>query len=402
MGIKEILVNMAKKVPGGLDLMCRINEKKVAATCGHLPVKKKKIVFTNYMGKGFGCNCRPVAEYLLSHGEDYEMVWAVSDPQAQRAKFPESIRLVKYGSDEMMREYATAGFWVCNYHLVDLFGHGLRKKPEQTYIQMWHGSFGIKRQEKDVESLTRDKVWVKFSKMNSENTDYWISNCRFENDVYTRSFWNVKNIMEFGHPRNDIFFHEHEALKASVKQLLGIGEEEKFLLYIPTYRDDMSTHYYSVDFGALKAALEKKTGEQWKIVIRLHPKLMERAAEFVPQESFIVDGTAHDDIMELLASADAALTDYSSAVFDFMLSGKPAFIYATDIEKYNTERGFYYDIYTTPFPVATDNATLMKNVTDFDFAAYRENVKSFLEEKGSFEDGKAAERVANLIKTLTK
>ncbi|MBR2589830.1 MAG: CDP-glycerol glycerophosphotransferase family protein [Clostridia bacterium] len=402
MGIKETLVNLAKEVPGGLDLMCRINEKKAAAKFGDLPVQKNKIVFTNYMGKGFGCNCRPVAENLLAGGDDYELVWVVSDPEAQRAKFPQNIRLVKYGSEEMMREYATAGFWVCNYHLVDLFGHGLRKKPEQSYIQMWHGSFGIKRQEKDVDSLTKDKVWVKFSKMNSENTDYWISNCRFENDVYTRSFWNVKNIMEYGHPRNDIFFHEHEALKASVKRTLGIGEKERFLLYIPTYRDDMSTQYYSVDFRALKEALEKKTGESWKIVIRLHPKLIERAAEFVPRESYIVDGTAHDDITELLASADAALTDYSSAVFDFMLSGNPAFIYATDIEKYNTDRGFYYDIYTTPFPVATDNATLIKNVEDFDYVNYKEKVKAFLSEKGSFEDGKAAQRVAELIRQLTK
>lgn len=400
MGIKQTLVGIAKKLPGGLDLMCRINAKKFAAKYGDLPVEHNKIVFTNYMGKGFGCNCRPVAEYLLKHGADYDMVWAVSDPQAQRDKFPKNIRLVRYGSEEMMREYATAGFWVCNYHLVDLFGHGLRKKPGQTYIQMWHGSFGIKRQEKDVESLTRDKVWVKFSKMNSENTDYWISNCRFENEVYTRSFWNVKNIMEFGHPRNDIFFHEHSDLKRAVKQSLGIEENTRFLLYIPTYRDDMSTSYYSVDFKALKTALEQKTGQAWKIVIRLHPKLAERAAEFVPQAEYIIDGTGVDDITDLLASADAALTDYSSAVFDFMLSGNPAFIYATDIEKYNTDRGFYFDIYTTPFPVATDNDTLIQNVADFDFADYREKVKAFLKRQGSFEAGTAAEQVARLIEGI--
>ena len=171
MSLKESLVQIAKKLPFGLSLMCKINEKKVQAKYGDLPVKKNKIIFTNYMGKGFGCNCRPVAEELLRRGGDYDLVWAVSDPDAQRAKFPPAIRLIKYGSEEMMREYATAGFWVCNYHLVDLFGHGLRKKPEQQYIQMWHGSFGIKRQEKDVESLTKDKVWVKFSQMNSRATD---------------------------------------------------------------------------------------------------------------------------------------------------------------------------------------------------------------------------------------
>ena len=397
MGLKQSLVNLAKHIPGGLDFMCRINARKFAAAYGDLPVEPKKVIFTNYMGKGYGCNCRPVADYLLRQNAGYDLVWAVSDPEAQRDKFPPQIRLVKYGSDEMMREYATAGFWVCNYHLVDLFGHGLRKKEGQTYIQMWHGSFGIKRQEKDVEALTKDKVWVKFSKMNSQNTDYWISNCRFENDVYTRSFWDVKNIMEYGHPRNDIFFHEHSALKREVKAKLGVPEDTLFLLYIPTYRDDKSTSYYAVDFEKLKIALEQKTGKKWKIVVRLHPKLTDKAADFVPQEAYMIDGTPYDDITDLLASADAALTDYSSAVFDFMLSGNPAFIFATDIEKYNTDRGFYYDIYTTPFPVAVNNEELIANVKQFDMATYRQKIKAFLAEKGSFEDGNAARRVAELI-----
>ena len=402
MGIKQNLVDIAKKLPGGLSLMCRINEKKCAKKYGSLPVEKNKIIFTNYMGKGFGCNCRPVAEYLIGSGKSYDLVWAVSDPEGQRDKFPPQIRLVKYGSEEMMREYATAGFWVCNYHLVDLFGHGLRKKAGQTYIQMWHGSFGIKRQEKDVAALTKDKVWVKFSKMNAENTDYWISNCTFENDVYTRSFWNVKNIKEYGHPRNDIFFREHRALKTQVKEALGIAADTRFLLYIPTYRDDKRLDYYSVDFAALKKALEKKTGVKWNIVIRLHPKLTDKAAEFVPQAEYIKDGTAYDDITDLLASADAALTDYSSAVFDFMLSYNPAFIFATDIEKYNTDRGFYYDIYTTPFPVAVNNAQLIENVRQFDIKTYQQKVQAFLTEKGSFETGNAAARVGKLIMELDK
>lgn len=400
MGIKSILVDAVKKVPFGLDLMCRINEKKAFIKYAGLPVDDKKIVFTNYMGKGFGCNCRPVAEELIKRGADYDMVWAVSDPDGQREQFPEQIRLVKYGSSDMMYEYATARFWVCNYHLVDLFGHGLRKKEDQQYIQMWHGSFGIKRQEKDVDALTKDKVWVKFSQMNSENTDYWISNCKFENEVYKRSFWNVKNIMEFGHPRNDIFFKPHSELKTQVKVRLGIGSGERFLLYIPTYRDDMSGEYYNVDFKRVKNTFEKKTGQRWKIVIRLHPKLVEKAEEFVPKEDFIIDGTAYPDIQDLLASADAALTDYSSAVFDFMLSYNPAFIYATDIDKYNNDRGFYYDIYSTPFPVAVNNDELERNILDFDYAKYRSDVEKFLISKGSFEDGNAAKKVADLIESL--
>ena len=402
MDVKKQLVEIFKKIPGGLDLLCFINEKKVFLKYGALPVNERKIIFTNYMGKGFGCNCRPVALELLRRGVDLDMVWVVSDPEAQRALFPPQIRLVKYGSEEMMQEYASAKFWVCNYHLVDLFGHGLRKKEGQCYIQMWHGSFGIKRQERDVDALTKDKVWVKFSRMNSQNTDYWISNSRFENAVYERSFWDVKNIKEFGHPRNDVFFTPHRELQRRVRKALGVRDDSCFLLYIPTYRDDMQLDCYSVDFAALKAAFEKKTGKPWQIVIRLHPKLIVKAKEFVSDVDYIIDGTDYPDISDLLASADAALTDYSSAVFDFMLSGKPAFIFATDIEQYNNDRGFYYDIFATPFPVAVNNEELVENVLSFDFESYRRKVMRFLKEKGSFEDGHAAERVADLIEEEMK
>ena len=400
MSVKKTVIELVKKLPGGLDLLCFINEKISFVKYGGLPVEENKIVFTNYMGKGFGCNCRPVAEELLRRGGDYDMVWAVSDPEAQRADFPEGIRLVRYGSAEMMYEYATAKYWVCNYHLVDLFGHGLRKKEGQYYIQMWHGSFGIKKQERDVDKLTADKVWVKFSKMNSQNTDYWISNCKFENDVYRRSFWDVKNIMEFGHPRNDIFFQPHPQVKRAVREWLGLDDGTRFLLYIPTYRDDMGDDCYRVDFEKLVRALEHKTGQRWKVVVRLHPKLTDKAAEYVPFADCIIDGTGYPDITCLLASADAALTDYSSAIFDFMLSRNPAFIFATDIEKYNNDRGFYYDIYSTPFPVAVNNRELIENVLHFDYPSYRRKVEAFLEQKGSFEDGHAAERVADLIEKL--
>ena len=84
-----------------------------------------------------------------------------------------------------------------------------------------------------------------------------------------------------------------------------------------------------------------------------------------------------------------------------MLSRKPAFIFATDIDQYNTDRGFYYDIYTTPFPVATDNNELLENIKCFEYAPYRQKVENFLEQKGSYENGTAAKQVADLIEQLS-
>ena len=49
--------------------------------------------------------------------------------------------------------------------------------------------------------------------------------------------------------------------------------------------------------------------------------------------------------------------------------------------------------------MAVNNEELVKNIKEFDFVSYRKNIKEFLEEKGSFEDGNAAKRVADLIES---
>ena len=96
-------------------------------------------------------------------------------------------------------------------------------------------------------------------------------------------------------------------------------------------------------------------------------------------------------------SADAAITDYSSCIFDFLLTKNPGFIYAPDIETYNNERGFYYPLEQTPFPIARNNTELTYNILNFNSNDYNTNVERFLKDKGCIDDGQASARVCDLI-----
>ena len=133
-----------------------------------LPVVPQKVVFDNYMGKGYGCNGKYVTQELLKQTDDLDIVWIVQNADTQKTKFPDRVRLVEYGSKDAMKEYATAGIWVQNYQLVHYLNQGLLKKPEQTYIQMWHGSFGIKKIENDCGNLTQDRNWMVLAEKNSD------------------------------------------------------------------------------------------------------------------------------------------------------------------------------------------------------------------------------------------
>ena len=114
----------------------------------------------------------------------------------------------------------------------------------------------------------------------------------------------------------------------------------------------------------------------------------------------IIDATDYSDIQDLLVACDCLITDYSSCIYDFMLSGRPAFTYATDVDKYDNDRGLYYSLTTTPFPIATNNDEMTKVISEFDDEMYQIQVKKFLKDKGCIDDGMASKRVVELIKSV--
>ena len=274
--------------------------------------------------------------------------------------------------------------------------------PEQKYIQTWHGSLGIKKIEKSVNCLTKDNQWLDCAIENSYMTDYWISNSNFEDNVYKEAFWDVKNIMQFGHPRNDIFFKDNHDIILKVKKIYNIPENKNILLYAPTFREDEKLSHYNLDFEAVKNALLNKFGGDWVMLVRLHSRLENLFNEYFKDKGGIINASNYPDMQELLVAADVGITDYSSWMFDYMLSKKPVFIYAEDIEEYNTERGFYYPLESTPFPIARNNEELAKNIENFDNEKYIKEVDKFLKEKGCIEDGHASERVVDLIEEIMK
>ena len=75
-------------------------------------------------------------------------------------------------------------------------------------------------------------------------------------------------------------------------------------------------------------------------------------------------------------------------------------MFVPDLESYDQERGFYYNLEETPFPIAHTNEELMDNIKNFDKEEYCRRVKNFLKGKGSVEDGNASVRVCDLIEHL--
>ena len=107
----------------------------------------------------------------------------------------------------------------------------------------------------------------------------------------------------------------------------------------------------------------------------------------------IVKADAYPDIQELLAAAQVVITDYSSCIFDFLLTVRPGFLFVPDLEHYD-------QLEETPFPIAHTNEELIHNIENFNQEKYSMQVEDFLKKKGSVEDGEASVRVCNLIESI--
>lgn len=389
----NFIVKRILKVAKRLDAVICIPARWMVAR--NTEIDPKKILFVTFQGD-YTCNPKYITEQLIREEVDCEIVWAVKESALKRPEvFPGKVRLVKRDSYKYYKEWCSAKIIVVNS--VDTFATYMPKKKEQILIQTWHGSLGIKR-------FGKDKAWtlLRASEKMEPLTDAVVSNSEFENNVYRDTCWKTTPIWKYGHPRNDILVSHVERrneIVSVVREKYGILDDEKIVLYAPTFRNALNTDCYSLVPEDVIQAFEERFGHSWKLMVRLHPTARKVAGKTrLLQSEKVIDVTMYPDIQDLIVAADAFITDYSSCIFDFVLSRRPGFIFATDIELYNHERGFYYRLEDTPFSIAEDNRALVENIRVFDEEAYQIRIDEFLEDKGCVEDGHASERVVERIR----
>ena len=169
-----------------LKIYWKFFEKPMAALFYYLPIKKNRIIFDNFGGKGFGGNPKFVAEALHEKKQNLEMIWLVENHQD--FTLPQYIKPIKIDSLKALYMRATSSVWIDNIR----HRHPVKKKKNQIYLQTWHGTMSAKKVEKDAENLL-DKTYVKKAKYDGEITDAIIADNKLQEQIYKRAFWLNKN-----------------------------------------------------------------------------------------------------------------------------------------------------------------------------------------------------------------
>lgn len=350
-----------------------------------LPVKKNRVIFESFSGDGYSCNPKYISQQLKeTYGDAVEVVWAVKDG----VETPENVIACKYRGWKHLLYRITSRVYVCNF----LQAVEIPKRKAQIEIQTWHGG-GCYKKIGNEEKL-RDDAYTKRRDMHVAETDYFIvSSAYWEQDVCRKQLGYTGKVLEIGMPRNDCLIEAPDAEKrALIRKKAGIAENSFAVLYAPTWREGMDT-FEPLDYERLRAAFEKRFGKKCEILFRAHVYGKENA-------SSVIDLTNYPDMQELLYACDVLITDYSSSMWDFSLTGRPCFLYVPDLQRYIDQRGFDMDIMTWGFPVCPSNEEFVQQIESFDEAAFRQKMIRHHEMLGSFEKGNATAEAVALIAEL--
>lgn len=355
------------------------------------PIKRNKIVVTSYYGGDYGDNAKYIIEELKRQNADVDVVWQLKDGLMEKNNLPSGVRGVRYRSRQAVYELQTAGVWIDNARKT--YG---RKRKGQLYIQTWHGGPGVKRIEKDVADEL-GKKYVKTAKRDSKMTDVILSNSDFMTNLYKNVFWYNGEILECGTPRNDILYNGSEEISKKVRDFYNLPQDKKIVLYAPTFRKDHRLDVYNIDLERVNKTLAQKFGGSWAAFTRLHPNIADKADLIKTDGVNVINATLYPDMQELLCACDCLITDYSSSDVDYLLTKKPCFLYACDIEEYRDNRGYYFGFDDLPFTIAKDNDELSHHIKSFNFDEYYAKIKEFHQMTGVFDKGTACAAAAQLI-----
>lgn len=364
------------------------------------PIKEDKIVIDNYAGAGFGDNGKYIVLELLKRGS-YDIVWLTKN---EKEELPKGVRRAPYSSIRSISiksiyEQVTAKIWIDNLRK----DFCVRKRKGQYYIMTWHGGIGPKKIEKEVESQL-PMGYVEKAKNDSNMTDLMIAESDFTYWKYSHMLWYDGEILKCGTPRQDILFNTPKNLREKIFKTLNLDKRCHVFLYAPTFREGMSQKDLSLYKIAWKDILQAATdrfGGEWVGFIRLHPNIAKLDSNHILAEQDVYDVTDYPDMQELLSVSDIVLTDYSSCIYDFGLTGRPGFMLAEDIEEYTKERdiGFgKHGMEIVPFSIAKSSEELITLIREFDNDIYEKKLHDFYYDFcGLYSGGHAAEILANRI-----
>ena len=346
------------------------------------PAPLEAVLFESFYGRNASCNPRAIDRVIAARRPDLTRYWGVADASVE---VPEGAVPLIEGSAEWWRVRAGARLIVVN----DWLRNRYRSRSHQKVLQTWHGTMLKKL------ALSRRHPGLRTALATLRERSRWdilLAQNAYAKRIFRRAYAFLGPVWQEGYPRDDVLVGGDPA---PVRARLGIPDGVRVLLYAPTGRDDRPDHVDHLDVSHFTEQL----GAGWVTLIRGHSRTLQPGEDV--RAGGVIDVTSYPDVSDLFLAADALVTDYSSVMFDFSVTGKPIYFFTPDLERYREVlRGFYFDLLpVAPGPVVQKASELVELVRHPDAvqAEYAAKYAAWRERFNPRDDGHAAERVVTRL-----
>lgn len=366
-----------------------------------IPIKKNRILFSEYEGATYCCNPRYIFEYLYKHGGNkYEYIWCISDKNKIPASF--DVKYVKPLSLRHLYYLMTSKIVMANVGIEPF----VPPRKGRVFINTWHGGGAYKKGGVSATYYSNPHLYYfkSIRNLRSKSTSYLISSNRRFSEIFIDEFRLLPHqILPIGMPRNDIFFST-ESYRADIRNRIcekyGIKEELMIILYAPTYRghEAMCEHIdWSIDTDAICKAVRQRFGKEPIVLYRCHMNVYNDRQNV----SNAIDASDYPDMQELLVATDLLISDYSSLIWDFSLTYKPGFLYTPDLKQYLETTKLYTPIEQWQYPYAKTMTELCEQIKKYNEVEAIDKIKAHHNLLGCYEKGMATHEIYQLIESET-
>lgn len=295
-------------------------------------------IFGAWKGESYSDNAKYLFEYVTREHPEIRAVWITRESHIKGELLSKSRECYLYDDKEGRRLRRKAGFVFFTNGMTDLGDFDLCHGA--TKVALWHG-MPLKKlwyatnyfQKKNLRSFVKrltTKVYLNVQR------DITIATSQKAKEFFMECFEVESDTVKItGQPRNDVLFNEYISIK--INSIVKHASDEKFVLYMPTWRDidykggaylDEIIKELTSDDVFLKELEDRKI----KFYIKPHPNLAVRVRE--KGNLKILRKSLELDSQELMAAADMMVTDYSSAFIDYALTDRPIHFFVPDLEDY--------------------------------------------------------------------
>lgn len=326
------------------------------------PIQQNKVVIPLYRHKVLEGNIKAVYDELKKSQPQLEFQFIIPNNKMNLRLFKEIVYISN-------AKYILLDDYYLPVYLI-------QPRKGTNVVQLWHAAGAFK---KFGYSTVNTKFgpsssYLKNIPIHSHYTHVFVSSKNMI-PYYAEAFnMSEDHIFPVGVPRIDFFADEKRVKETNQKILKTMTKEQQQMVKIlvaPTYRAESNYRESDLDMVEEILAISKKIEKDKLIIFVGHPYIDKSKFKRLQQQNNIIVSSqfSTNDWMQL---ADAFVTDYSSAIFEFALLHKPLAHYVPDLEEYKKSRGLYNKI-----EVISDGTVLQKRTQLIEWINHRKAGEHF-------------------------